>query len=209
MKAPIFLQQPSIPELLQRAGDTRGEGFTYIEGVLRATALAWDLTDQQYAKLGQVNTFSVGGQTPAVAGTTSIATLQNPAGSGKIFRVRRLTLSTNANTYRWGVLSGALVPALANVVVRTPAARDSRILNIGGGSPVATALVQYATTLGAPAVGESVGLAAGGVFTCDPLCSVAPGGWFYAVIAAVFNSFEAGIVWDERPVVGTELGLPG
>lgn len=215
MSAKPFVGQPGVPEALQRVFDT-GEGFGFFDAQLRATVQALDLTDHQYLKLQGVNSFGAGGFLPAAVGAASIGTLQNPATSQKLLRVRRMIVgwSSAANqTILFGTLSGAIAPALANVTTLTPSPRDTRIVNVAGGSGQATGRVQLATTLGAPTTGEQLlilGSTVNGAPIIVPLdCTVSPGGWFYAVGLTANLGFAFSVAWDERQTVTSELNVPG
>lgn len=210
----VFNGQPSISDAVKRAADIDGDAFGFLCPTLHPTIQALDLTDQQYQLLAGTRCYSGGRDAPAVVGQSSILVLTNPANSGKIMRVRKMTVSNSsvAGAFFYGTinLNSGIVPALANIIAVTPATRDSRIQNPLGGTATASATIRVASTAGAIQLGELFTLpaAASGVFQCDPLCTIAPNSWFYIFGVSANASFNASVSWDERIAAKAELNLP-
>lgn len=211
-RAPAFVAQPAIAEALARVLDLDGPNFGFADPRLQATLQALDLTDHQYLRLASTYTFSCGGGVPAAIGTPSIATIQNPLGSKKVMRIRRLTISglAAATSHFWGTIANAAVPAILNSTQPVGMIRDTRVLNPALGTAATPAALRvYGTSLGAPTNGEVATVGAGGaVFSVDPLCTIHPGGWFFVASAVVNTAFNCGLVWDERIATTSEINFP-
>jgi len=205
-----FIGQPSIAELLKRALDTT-EGFGFMAPMLSAQALAWDLTDHQYMKLGGIHTFAASATVPAFAGTFSMALLANQLPSAKLLRVRQIRLSQGfAGTTKlwWGSFGGGAVPVIANSVAVPIGVRDTRIQNSAGAAGSSTGKVFTCTTLAPPTVGEGHFMTA--TPTAVPLdITLGPGGMLFIHNDVANQPFVFSVTWDERQAVGPELTMPG
>jgi hypothetical protein len=138
--------------------------------------------------------------------------VQNPAGSGRIFRIREVVVASQQGALRYGVLSGPAVPAILNNVALLAGIRDSRVIQAGPGTAATSAaVVELGTTLAGLAAGAMVFSSAAGDVQArfDPLCTVAPGGWFFVIQPDVLGgAFEVSFAWDERIPTTAELSYP-
>lgn len=203
---------PGLPELLQRGFDTSGDGFGFLDPTVFPVVQGLDLTDAQYLKLAGINSFAAGRSVPAFAAQFSTATITNPATSQKIIRVRRITFGQAGATtaYFWGVLSGAVVPAILNSVVPAVGVKDGRIINNLGAAAAPAAQAVYGTTIAALNAGEALNVVTPGAAVIDDVrCVLNPGSMFFLQIGVANSAFIASISWEERQSVTPELTLPG
>lgn len=206
----LFIEQPILAQLGQRALDIPGEGFGMAQPEVQAGVQLADLTDQQFKLLAGIRCFSAGGATPTNAAAQSGGLLRNPSFSGRILRVTRMTLYSPAATMliAWGVIPGP-IPTTPDVFALNVANRDSRLaLNVG-----ATAGQPFRVTMsaGVPFNGHQIALAAGQSFSIDPECTVAPGpsSYFFMIAGANNQGFSFSLDWEERAPSRQELNLPG
>jgi hypothetical protein len=207
-----FVDQPAIPESIQRAVNTQEQNaLAYMEKLYRPTIQVRDLEDQQYQWLGGTTTWSIGNNTPsAAARNSSIVVEQAVSGSisGKIIRIRQLIFSqVNAGVAQgisWGIFAPGLAPARANSAPLLGGPRDSRFA-----SRASLVRADFCTTL--------INFISGGYFLMPPVALANPivipvdftftdnTAGFFITTSAVNQQFNCTIVWDEREATKMEL----